>query len=103
MMGNESNMEVLAVRIGVDMLGVQSPHHGHRGIGRYGTNLVSSLLARDDPHEYVLYVHQDLPSHRVPSSPRATLRSIGQDNPSDGGTVTQRVDRLVRNNPDGLD
>lgn len=103
MMGIESNTEVVAVRIGVDMLGVQSPHHGHRGIGRYGVNLLSSLLARDDGNEYVLYVHQDLPADRVPASPHAAIRPIGQEHEADGRTVTQRMDCLVRNNPDGLD
>lgn len=102
-MGTEWNTEVLAVRIGVDMLGVQSPHHGHRGIGRYGINLVSSLTARDDGNEYILYVHHDLSAERVPPLPHATVRAIGQEDESDGGTVSQRVDRLVRNNPDKLD
>ena len=39
------------MRIGFDMLAVQSPHHGHRGIGRYSQHLVSALLARDDGHD----------------------------------------------------
>jgi glycosyltransferase involved in cell wall biosynthesis len=90
------------VRIGIDMLAVQSPHHGHRGIGRYGVNLVSTLLARDDEHEYVLYVHDDLPSQRVPSSPRATVRTI-RPRWSQGETITPCMDRLARTNPDGLD
>lgn len=91
------------MRIGVDMLGVQSPHHGHRGIGRYGINLVSSLLAREDGHEFVFYVHEALASQRIPAAKVATIRVIGQSSESDGGTVTQRMDRLVRNNPDNLD
>ena len=33
------------MRIGFDMLAVQSPHHGTAGIGRYSANLVSALLA----------------------------------------------------------
>jgi glycosyltransferase involved in cell wall biosynthesis len=91
------------VRIGVDMLGVQSPHHGHRGIGRYGINLVSSLLARDEGHEFVLYVYDDLPAQRIPDAKGATVRWISQVSGSDVGTVTQRMDRLVRTNPDELD
>ncbi|AGA26574.1 glycosyltransferase [Singulisphaera acidiphila] len=91
------------MRIGVDMLGVQSPHHGHRGIGRYGINLVSSLLARDDGHEFVFYVYESLSAERIPEAKGATVRIIGQTSESDGGTVTQRMDRLVRTNPDSLD
>src|SRR3954452_22971115 len=93
------------VRIGIDMLAVQSPHHGHRGIGRYGLHLANALLARGDGHEYFLYAHGRLPAGRVPASPNARLRWLGEETgPGDDGlTVSQRVDRLVRRNPDGLD
>jgi glycosyltransferase involved in cell wall biosynthesis len=87
------------VRIGFDMLAVQSPHHGHRGIGRYGHHLVSALLDRDDGHEYFLYAHASLPLDRIPTGPRAQLRHLGRDRL----TVSQRVDRLARVNPDALD
>jgi glycosyltransferase involved in cell wall biosynthesis len=87
------------LRIGFDMLAVQSPHHGHRGIGRYGHHLVSALLDRDDRHEYFLYAHASLPLDRIPTGPRAQLRHLGPDRL----TVSQRVDRLARVNPDALD
>src|SRR5262249_24606865 len=92
----------LAVRIGFDMLAVQSPHHGARGIGRYSVNLVNTLLARDDAHEYVLYVHDELPRDRVPDSPRARHRTI-RPRWWLGETMVPCMDRLARNNPDGLD
>jgi glycosyltransferase involved in cell wall biosynthesis len=81
------------------MLAVQSPHHGHRGIGRYCGHLVSALLARDDGHEYVLYAHAALPAGRIPTAPHGQLRWLGPDSL----TASQRVDRLMRVNPDGLD
>jgi glycosyltransferase involved in cell wall biosynthesis len=81
------------------MLAVQSPHHGHRGIGRYSGHLVRALLARDDGHEYVLYAHPALPAGRIPEASRAVVRWLGPDRL----TVSQRVDRLARVNPDGLD
>jgi glycosyltransferase involved in cell wall biosynthesis len=81
------------------MLAVQSPHHGHRGIGRYSGHLVSALLARDDGHEYVLYAHEALPAGRIPTAPTAQVRRLVPDRL----TVSQRVDRLARVNPDGLD
>ncbi len=94
--------EVLAVRIGLDMLAVQSPHHGARGIGRYSANLVSSMLARDDNHEYVLYVHDDLPTDRVPVSPRATVRQL-RPRWELGEVMNPFMDRLIASNPDELD
>src|SRR4051812_21907027 len=81
------------------MLAVQSPHHGHRGIGRYSRQLVSALLGRDDGHVYVLYAHAALPSEGIPRAPRAEVRQLCPDRL----TVSQRVDRLVRINPDDLD
>src|SRR5438874_9045710 len=64
------------VRIGIDMIAVQSPHHGARGIGRLAANLVAALVERDDRHGYVFYVHEELPDGRVPRSPRAEYRTI---------------------------
>src|SRR4051794_20365009 len=92
------------------MLGVQSPHHGHRGIGRYGLHLVRALLGRDDGHDYVLYAHAGLPAGRLPDSPRAAVRVLGPaasgpggGRAADGLTVSQRLERLARRNPDRLD
>ena len=67
------------MRIGFDMLALQSPHHGHGGIGRYRRHLVAALLARDDGHEYALYAHAALPAEGIPSAPNAQLRWLGGD------------------------
>src|SRR5947209_354613 len=85
------------------MLAVQSPHHGHRGIGRYSRHLVSAMLARGDSHRYVLYAHEGLPDDRIPRAPDADVRWIGPDPARGIATATQRVDRLARANPDALD
>lgn len=90
------------MRIGFDMLAVQSPHHGARGIGRYSANLVSALLSRDDEHEYVFYVHDDLPTDRVPESPRAAVRLV-RPCWELGEIMNPYMDRLAATNPDGLD
>ena len=87
------------MRIGFDMLAVQSPHHGQRGIGRYSRHLVRALLDRDEGHEYVLYAHAALPAEGIPSAPNARLCWLEDD----ALTVSQRVDRRARANPDGLD
>jgi glycosyltransferase involved in cell wall biosynthesis len=81
------------------MLAVQSPHHGQRGIGRYSRHLVSALLARGGGHEYFLYAHDALPVEGIPTDTHARLRKLGPD----ACTPSQRIDRLARSNPDGLD
>ena len=91
------------MRIGFDMLAVQSPHHGHRGIGRYCRNLVATLLERHSDHHYYLYAHEELPSDRIPSAPHATLRWLGVEAERGESAVSQYMDRLVCENPDELD
>ena len=91
------------MRIGFDMIAVQSPHHGHRGIGRYANHLVSAILERDDGHQYILYAHDELPDHRIPTGPRAEVRRLRPDRERGESTVISCVDRLARTNPDALD
>ena len=91
------------MRIGFDMLAVQSPHHGHRGIGRYSRHLVAALLDRDDDHQFVLYAHDGLPDDRIPHAPNAIVRWLRSEQERGLTTVTQRMDHLARTNPDALD
>ena len=91
------------MRIGIDMLAVQSPHHGHRGIGRYSGHLVSALLERNDQHEYVLYAHENLPTDLIPSHLKTSTRWIRTEPELGVSTVSQAVDNLIRHNPDALD
>jgi len=84
------------------MIAVQSPHHGARGIGRLASNLVSALLAHHDDHQYVFYVHDELPDERVPRSPRVEYRTI-RPRWEVGETLVPCMDRLARTNPDNLD
>jgi len=65
--------------------------------------LVSALLDRDADHEYVLYVHEDLPTDRIPSHSKTTTRWIRYEPAHGVHTVSHAVDRLVRHNPDQLD
>jgi glycosyltransferase involved in cell wall biosynthesis len=86
------------VRLGIDMLGVQSPESRNRGIGRYARSLVESLVRLDPRHEYVLYTHQRLPIGTFPEAPNATVRPLPA-----GPTAERSIDALARDNPDGLD
>jgi glycosyltransferase involved in cell wall biosynthesis len=82
------------------MLAVQAPRQGQPVITAADSQqLVSALLARDDGHEYFLYAHASLPVDRIPESTHALRRELGPDEL----TVSQRIDRLVRLNPEGLD
>jgi glycosyltransferase involved in cell wall biosynthesis len=50
------------MRIAIDMLGSQSPHSRHRGIGRYTNSLVDAILAdARGKHQITLLYHQGLP------------------------------------------
>ena len=80
------------------MIAVQSPHHGARGIGRLASNLVSALLAHLDHHEYVCYVHGELPDDRVPRSARAVYRTI-RPRWEVGETMVPCLDRLAAGQP----
>ena len=91
------------MRIGVDMLGAQAPDREDQGAGRYGVRLISALTAREDGHEFFLYVHDDLPVPHLPAPAKATVRRLNSDGESDGLTITQRMDLLARTNPDRLD
>jgi glycosyltransferase involved in cell wall biosynthesis len=91
------------VRIGIDMLALQSPGSRGRGVGRFGRSLVGALLAREEAHEYVAYAHDGLPIDDIPSHDRVTL-SLLKPEPAFGETaIRQAMERLARGNPHGLD
>lgn len=90
------------MRIGVDMLAVQSPGSRGRGVGRYGANLVRALLARDDGHEYILYAHDGLPADLIPDG-EARLGRIAVDPALGDRQIRDAVNRLIAANPDRLD
>jgi glycosyltransferase involved in cell wall biosynthesis len=91
------------MRIGLDMLAVQSPHHAHRGIGRYARDLAIALSAVANEHELIYYIHQDLRKDLLPAVPADAVREIAPDETRGEWTITPRMDRLVRENPDELD
>jgi len=93
------------VRIGIDLLGAQSPHHGRRGIGRYSRDLASAMIARADldGDEYVLYRRPslgDVGLENQVDTDRITFRDLHVAAPGEAAAST---DMLVRDDPDGLD
>ena len=91
------------MRIGLDLLAIQSPHHAQRGIGRYASDLTTALNAADHDHELIYYVHQNLRTDLLPELPESSVREIGQDQSRSEWSIVPRMDRLVRDNPDELD
>ncbi|MEO6809807.1 MAG: glycosyltransferase [Isosphaeraceae bacterium] len=91
------------MRIGIDMLAVQSPGSRGRGVGRYGVNLVSAMMARDDAHEYVLYAHDGYPIESIPVSPKATLSFLRPELEWGESKLRDAIERVARTNPHDLD
>ncbi len=86
------------MRIGIDMLGVQSPLSRGRGIGRYALSLVTSLVSIDNSHEYIFYSHDSLDTDIFPSASNAIVRSLSRRESS-----AEAIDEVARTNPDQLD
>lgn len=91
------------MRIGLDLLAIQSPHHAHRGIGRYASDLTTALNAAVSDHELIYYVHHGLRTDLLPALPEGNIREIEQDLERCEWSVVSRMDRLIRENPDELD
>jgi glycosyltransferase involved in cell wall biosynthesis len=91
------------VRIGIDMLAVQTPGSRQRGIGRYSLHLVSALVAQRSKHQFVLYAHDGLPADRLPAAPHASVRTLRREPHLGERTLFAAIDRIARTNPDALD
>lgn len=89
------------MRIGIDMLGMQSPDHRGRGIGRYCTDLIRALFREASSHRLVLYRHDGLPTDGLPDGPNTATRTLPPD--PDGRTSSKALARVVAANPDDLD
>lgn len=102
-LGTVTNAEGGSVRIGIDMLGVQSPGSRGRGIGRLAGSLVRHLLALDASSRFVLYTIEDLPTDEFPRAANAGVVRIGRDVAGGETNLTHLMDRLAGANPDRLD
>src|SRR5271157_5420431 len=89
------------MRIGIDMLGMQSPDHRGRGIGRCCTDLLRALFRPASSHRLVLYRHDGLPTDGLPKGPNTSTRTLPRD--PGGRTSSEALARIVATNPDGLD
>ncbi|MGE5756432.1 MAG: glycosyltransferase [Planctomycetaceae bacterium] len=89
------------MRIGIDMLGMQSPDHRGRGIGRYCVELIGAMFREASSHRFVLYRHDGLPTDGLPEGPNTSSRTLPRD--PGGRTSSEALARIVAANPDGLD
>lgn len=91
------------MRIGIDLLALQSPGSRRRGVGRYGDHLVRAMIQQDPSLDYLLYIHEDFPIDEIPQGDHVHLRQLGRDSKQNEWTLHDVVDRLARQNPDCLD
>lgn len=89
------------MKIGIDLLPLQSPGSRLRGVGRYGRELVSTLLSGRDGHRYTLYAYDEFPRDHLPDWDDTHFLSI--DSSRGETSLAQVVDRVVRENPHELD
>jgi glycosyltransferase involved in cell wall biosynthesis len=91
------------VRIGIDMLPLQSPGSRSRGVGRFSLDLVRAFFERGAQHEYVLYVYDGYPTDKIPEHLRATQRTLVPERIFGQPNLRDAVESLARRNPDRLD
>ncbi len=90
--------------IGIDMLAVQASEGGNHEAGRYGRQLVDTILARNTSDQFILYAHDGLPTAQVASSTRRITRKGLEPIASVGpARLRATIQRLLDHNPDGLD
>jgi glycosyltransferase involved in cell wall biosynthesis len=94
------------VRIGIDMLAVQSPGSRGRGVGRYAHHLVRAILndrGGRSRHEFVLYAHEGLPRDEIPDEPGSSVVALRAEPGQEGCPPRALLTRLAEANPDALD
>lgn len=99
--GGRSNEPRL--RIGIDMLALQSPGSRNRGVGRFGLNLVEPMLERSPDCQFVLYAHQGYPIDLIPSRANAELAMVAAELELGRRHPRDAMEWLARFNPKQLD
>ena len=89
------------MRIGIDMLGMQSPDHRGRGVGRYCNELICALFREASSHRFILYRHDGLPAEGLPQGANTSTRTLPRD--PGGRASSEALAHIVAANPDGLD
>ncbi len=91
------------MRIGIDMLALQSDDSRHRGVGRYARHFLDALFAAAPDRSFLLYSHDRLPIEDYPSGPNAEVRRIGPDRSRGETRLGQAIQRVAQENPDQVD
>ncbi|WP_152052871.1 glycosyltransferase [Tautonia marina] len=91
------------MRIGVDVLAIQSPYSRGRGIGRYARSLLAAMLEREDEHEYILYTYEDLSRESLPTSSRTRIREVRRNHHQGEHTLQHAIERSLVEDVGALD
>ena len=91
------------MRLGIDLLPLQSEGSRDRGVGRYAAHLLRALAAHSVDDEFILYRCRDLPTDRVPDlgGPAVTTVDLGLDEADP--SIQGRWADLAAHNPERLD
>ncbi|MEW4571066.1 glycosyltransferase [Tautonia sp. JC769] len=91
------------MRLGIDLLPLQSDGSRDRGVGRYAAALLRSLAEHSRADEWILYSYGALPLDRVPRVDGPAIRAVtvGLDEADD--SIRGRWQAIAARNPDRLD
>lgn len=91
------------MRLGIDLLPLQSSGSRNRGVGRYAAGLLGALAASGSEDEFVLYSYERLPADRVPRLEGAPVRVVTIGHDEDDDKIRDRWEQIAAHNPDRLD
>ncbi len=91
------------MRVGIDMLGLQSDDSRLRGVGRFGRHFLAALLAQSPNDSYIFYAHEHLPTDQFPDAPGVKVVPLRPEPELGERTMADALERVANSNPDRLD
>ena len=91
------------MRLGIDLLPLQSEGSRDRGVGRYAAHLLRALAAHSVDDEFILYRCRDLPNDRVPDLDGPIVTTIDLAIDEADPSIQGRWADHAAHNPDRLD
>lgn len=91
------------MRLGIDLLPLQSEGSRDRGVGRYAAALLRSLAESSLTDEWVFYSYRALPIDRIPEIHGPTVQTVSVGLDEGDETIQRRWQTIATQNPDRLD